>query len=87
MDYRVFNVLTDVNACDCVRGCTDTVKESAVKVDSGRKIPFRTGESNLRRRRADPKLSLPTELHPHPQCSILRKTNADVGERIGMYMS
>ena len=32
--------------------CTDTVRESALKVDAGRKIPCRTGESNLRRRRA-----------------------------------
>ena len=34
------------------RGCTDTVRESALKVDSGRKIPCRTRESNLRRQRA-----------------------------------
>ena len=42
------NVRTDVNACECARGCMDTVRESALKVDSGRKIPCRTGESNLR---------------------------------------
>ena len=24
MDYRIFNVHIDVNACDCTRGCTDT---------------------------------------------------------------
>ena len=47
---------TDVNACDCSRGCTDTVRESALKVDSGRKIPCRTMESNLRQRRAGPVL-------------------------------
>ena len=51
MDYGVFNVRTDVNACDCTRGFTDTVRESALSVDSGRKISPRTGESNLRRRR------------------------------------
>ena len=33
-------------------GCTDTVRESALKADSGRKIPCRTGESNLPQRRA-----------------------------------
>ena len=49
MDYRIFNVRTDVIACDCTRGCTDTVSESALKFDSGRKILCRTGESNLRR--------------------------------------
>ena len=38
---------TDVNACDCTQGCTDTERESALKVDSGKKIPFCTGESNL----------------------------------------
>ena len=26
MDYRIFNVSTDVNACDYTRGCTDTRK-------------------------------------------------------------
>ena len=36
------NVCTDVNACGCTRGCTDTVKESALKVDSGRTIPDRS---------------------------------------------
>ena len=46
MDYGIFNARTDVNACDCTRGCTDTVRESALKVDSGRKILCRIGESN-----------------------------------------
>ena len=40
----------------CTWGCTDTVRESARKVYSGRKIPCRTGESNLRRQRAGPML-------------------------------
>ena len=52
MDRGIFNVHTDVNACDCTRGCTDTVRESALKVDSRRKIPCLTGMSNLCRRRA-----------------------------------
>ena len=56
MDYRFSNVRTDVNACDCTRGCADTVRESALKVDSGRKIPYRVGESNLRQWRAGPTL-------------------------------
>ena len=33
MVYRVFNMRTDVNACDCTRGCTDTVRESAPRAD------------------------------------------------------
>ena len=41
------------------------VRESALKVDPGRKIPCRTGESNLRQRLAGPMLG-PTELHPPP---------------------
>ena len=35
MDYRISDVRTDVNARDCTRGCTDTVRESALKVDHG----------------------------------------------------
>ena len=60
MDYGIFNVRTDVHACDCTWGCTDTVRESALKVDSGRKIPCRTEESPLRRRRAGPMLYQPS---------------------------
>ena len=56
MDYRIFNVRTDVNACDCTRGCTDTERESALKVESRRKISCRTGESDLCRWRAGPML-------------------------------
>ena len=56
MDYGIFNVQTDVNACDYTRGCTDTVRESALKVDSRRKIPCCTGDSNLRQRRGGPAL-------------------------------
>ena len=40
MDYRIFNMRTDSNACDCTRGCTDTVRESAIKIDSWRKVPY-----------------------------------------------
>ena len=37
MDYRIFILCTDVNACDCTPGCTDTERESAVKADWGKK--------------------------------------------------
>ena len=50
MDYRIFNVRTDVDASDCTWGCTDIIRESALKVDSGRKIPCHTGESKLHQR-------------------------------------
>ena len=52
MDYEIFNVRIDVNACDCTQGCMDTVREPALKVDSGRKIPCCTRESNLHRQHA-----------------------------------
>ena len=54
MGYEILNVRTNVNAWDCTRGCADTVRESALKVDSGRKISCRTGESNPRRWYAGP---------------------------------
>ena len=47
---------TDVNVRNCTQGCMDTVRESAMKVDSGRKIPCRTRESNLCWQRASPML-------------------------------
>ena len=50
VDYRIFIVRTDVNVCDCKLD-TDTETESALKVDSGKKIPCRTEESNLHQRR------------------------------------
>ena len=34
---RIFIVHTGVNACNCTQGYKDTVRESALKVDSGRK--------------------------------------------------
>ena len=37
-------------------GCTDNVRESALKVDCGRKISCRGGESNLPQQRAGPTL-------------------------------
>ena len=45
-----------VCACNCTQVCTDTVRESALIVDSGRKIPCHIEESSLRQRRAGPTL-------------------------------
>ena len=53
------NVRTDVNACDCKQGgggVQTHVRVSTLKVDSGRKIPCRNVESNLRQRRDGPML-------------------------------
>ena len=73
----IFNVHTHGNACDRTRRCTDTrKKKSALKVDSGRKIPFRTRESNLRQRRADPTLyqrpPSPQQEHNHVKGRALK---------------
>ena len=43
------------------------VRESALKVDSGRKIPYRTGESNLRQQRGSPTLYQLSYI-PKPRC-------------------
>ena len=65
MDHRIFNVRTDVNACDCTRVCTDAVGESALKVDWGgggkNPLPHRGIEPASAACRSD---ALPTELHP-----------------------
>ena len=48
-------------------GCADTVRESALDVDSGRKIPCLTGDSNTRQYYAwlfSQSDALPTELFP-----------------------
>ena len=50
MDYRIFNVRIDVNACHCTWGCPDTNRESALKVDPGKKMPCPIGASNLYQR-------------------------------------
>ena len=47
MDYRICNVCTDVNACGCTQGCTNAIRESALKVDFGRKKTLPTRELNL----------------------------------------
>ena len=61
MDYVIFNVYTDVNACNCTRGCTDTVRESALKVDLEKNpLPHRRIEPASAACWSD---GLPTELH------------------------
>ena len=64
-----FNMRTDVNTCNHTLGCTDTIRESALKVDweknpwlhRGIKPALAVCQSN----------ALPTELHPHPLvCSM-----------------
>ena len=62
-DHRILNGRTDVNACGWSLGFTDTGRESALEVDSERKIPRRTRVEPVSAAcRSD---ALPTELHPH----------------------
>ena len=70
LTWTISNKDTDVNACDCTWGCTDTIRESTLKVDSGRKIPCRTRLSNRRQQRAGSD-ALATELHPHPYLILM----------------
>ena len=49
-------------------GCTDTRRESGLKVDSGRKIPCCPGESDLPQRHASLTLS---QTEPHPRQTVL----------------
>ena len=64
-DYGIFNVRTDINASNCTRGRMDTLRESALKADSGRNIPCRTAgiEPASAACQSD---AVPTELHLRP---------------------
>ena len=65
MGYRSFNMGTDVNARNCRGGCTDTVRESALKAALGEKnlLTHRGIKHALAAGRFN---ALPTELHPPP---------------------
>ena len=65
-DYGIFNMCTDVNACYCTQAQMGTLRECALKVDFGRKIPCCTRESNLCRRHAGPMLYQLSYIPPPP---------------------
>ena len=68
MDYGIFNVRTDVNACNCTRCVRTHVRESAVKDDREKNpLPHRGIEPALVACRSD---ALPTELHPQPSVPV-----------------
>ena len=46
--FGIFNVRTAVDACSSHRGCTDTVRETALEADSWTKIHCRIWDSNPR---------------------------------------
>ena len=54
-------------------GCTDTIGESALKVDSGRKIPCLTRESNLRQQCAVPTLYQGSYIPTFALCVVLEQ--------------
>ena len=70
MDYRIFNVRTDVNACDCTRVCTDTRKRVCTESWPWEKspLPHRGIEAASAACRSD---ALATELHPHTNSRVL----------------
>ena len=69
MDYRIFNLHADVNTCDCTWGYKDTVRESALKVDSEKNLlPHQGIEPASAACRSD---ALPTELYPHPDYNVI----------------
>ena len=70
-------------------GCTDTVGESALKVDSGGKILCRTRESDLPQRRAGPTLYIPSRvqalrIHSFQPCTIIKGKGDEICERSGL---
>ena len=55
----IFNVRTDVSACDCTQGLYGHCKRACTESGLWEKknpFPHRTGESNLHQRRAGPTL-------------------------------
>ena len=71
-DYGIFKVSTYVSARDCTRGCTDTVRESALKVENP--LPHRGIEPASKACLSD---ALPTELHSLPS-DILSTTQGSL---------
>ena len=69
MDYGIFNMCTDVNACNCTWGCVDTIRvcteswlwEKNPLLHQGTKPVSAACWSD----------ALPTEQHPHPPFSCI----------------
>ena len=67
-DYGIFNVRTNVYACDCTRGCTDTVRRVCAgswlweKKNKQKTLPHRGIEPASAACQSD---ALPNELLPH----------------------
>ena len=81
MDYSIFNVRIDVDACNCTRECTDTVRESAPNVDIWEKnpLPHRGIELASAACRSD---AVPTELHPRPMLMYDRSSDVEYRDSV-----
>ena len=63
MEHGIFNMRTYIKVCNCTWGCTDTVREPALKVDQAKNPLLQWGiEPALAGCQSD---ALPTELHAH----------------------
>ena len=73
MDYGMFNVHTNVNACDCTRGCTDTRKRVCTESWHWEKnpLPHRGIEPASAACRSDVPA---TELHPQKTKRLAKAT-------------
>lgn len=77
--YQSFIVCAGVTACDCTPGCTNVVRESALKAGSGRKIIATLGShSKMHRQCTRPGAQL-NEFHPHLMWWSLIRSFAAVG--------
>ena len=71
--HWIFNMHTSVNACDCIQCCVNTLRESALKVQSGRNIPCCTAELNqLHQQHAGP------DAQPAEPCPYLPKSPLNI---------
>ena len=68
MDCGIFNMCMDVNTRNCTLSFADTVRKSALIVDSRRKIPRHTRKPNLRQQRAGPMLYQLSDIPIHSFC-------------------
>ena len=79
MDNGIFNLRINLNACDCTRRRSDTVRESSCLWQKN-PLPHRGIEPASTAYRSD---ALPTELHSHPTTLGLMRPTTPVAKWIG----
>ena len=72
MDYRIFTVCTDVNACSCTQECTALYESPRSMLILAEKFLAAQGNQTSVACQSD---SLSTELHPHPNSPYLWATS------------